>query len=297
MSVRAPALTEGAEMLRPTIVGLCGVVVAGNLAGAEPIDGRLKTIRDTATLRIAYRTDSRPFSFLDPQGKPTGYTIELCQRLAKLIERDLKLPALAIKWVPVDARTRFQALSDGTADMECGSTTVSLSRMKIVDFSNLIFAESTGVLVRAGSGIARFDEMVDKKIAVIAGSTNAQAVRDQLARRKLTATLVEFRDRQDGLAALAGGGVDGFATDKMVLLALAQAANPRDFTLLPEDLSFEPFAIMLPRGDWAFRLAVNTGLARVFRSGEILDLYGKYFSGERPSLWLGAVFTFGALPE
>ena len=118
-------------------------------------------------------------------------------------------------------------------------------------------------------------------------------------RRKLDATLVEFHDRQEGVAALARGEVDGFATDKLVLLALAQAANMVDFTLLPDDLSFEPFAVTLPRGDWAFRLAVNTALAQMFRSGEVIELYSKYFSGiaQRPSVWLGAVFTFGGLPE
>jgi ABC-type amino acid transport substrate-binding protein len=110
-------------------------------------------------------------------------------------------------------------------------------------------------------------------------------------------TIVEFRDREEGVAAVARGTVDGFATDKSVLLSLAQAANARDFTLLPEDLSFEPFAIMLPRGDPDFRLAINSGLARVFRSGEIIEIYSKYFSGVSPHIWLGAIFRFGALPE
>jgi ABC-type amino acid transport substrate-binding protein len=214
------------------------------------------------------------------------------------MELALGIPALAIRWVPVDARTRFEAIAGGAADMECGSTTVSLSRMKIVDFSNLIFAESTGVLVKNG-GAFRFDDMAGKRIGVVGGSTNAQAVRDQLRQRRLDAALVEFRDREEGVAALVRGDLDGFATDKLVLMALAQAGGLRDFTVLPDDLSFEPFAIMLPRGDAAFRLAVNTGIARVFRSGDVIDLYTRYFSGiaQRPSVWLGAVFTFGALPD
>lgn len=283
--------------MRCAMLGLVGLVLAGSPAPAQPIDGRLKTVHETATLRIAYRTDSPPFAYLDG-GRPTGYTIELCERVAKSIEAQLGI-AIAIKWVPVDTRTRFDTIINGIADMECGSTTVSLSRLKVVDFSSVVFAESTGVLVRSGRGIFSFDQMGGKSIGVITGSTNAQAVRDQLARRKLEATLVDFRDRAEGVAALARGDIDGFATDKLVLLALAQAANMRDFNLLPEDLSFEPFAIMLPRGDWAFRLAVNTGLARVFRSGEVVELYTKYFSGlgRSASNWVGAVFVFGGLPE
>jgi glutamate/aspartate transport system substrate-binding protein len=278
---------------------ILGFALAASGASAQSIEGRLKTVQETATLKIAYRTDSRPFAFLDPQGRPTGYTIELCEQIAKSLERELHLPALAIKWVPVDTRTRFEAIVDGSADMECGSTTVSLSRMKIVDFSSLVYVESTGVLVKAGEGMFSFSDMGGRKIGIVPGSTNAQAIRDQLERRKLDATLVEFRDREEGVAALARGALDGFATDKLVLLALAQAANLRNYNMLPEDLSFEPFAIMLPRGDWQFRLAVNTGLARTFRSGAVVELYTKYFAsfGRQPSTWVGAVLTFGGLPE
>ncbi len=285
--------------MRSLIVALMGVALVGNAASAQSLEGRLKTVQESATLRIAYRTDSRPFSYLDGQGKPVGYSIELCERIAQSIERQLGLASLTIRWVPVDTRTRFEAISSGTADLECGSTTISLSRLKIVDFSSLIYAESTGVLVKSGRGLFNFDSMVGRKIGVVPGSTNANAIRDQLRQRKFEATLVDFPDREKGIAALGRGAIDGFATDKLVLLALAQAANLRDFTLLPDDLSFEPFGIMLPRGDWAFRLAVNTGLARVFRSGEIIEIYTKYFStlAPRPSAWIGAVFTFGALPE
>src|SRR5215813_6690920 len=188
--------------MRSAISALAGFALAGSFAFAQPSDGRLRTIHETATIRVAYRADSRPFSYLDDQGRPVGYTIELCERIAKSFEAQLNV-ALTIKWVAVDERTRFDAIVNDTADMECGSTTVSLSRMKIVDFSSV----------------------------------------------------------------------------KLVLLALARAEGLRDFTLLPDDLSFEPFAIMLPRGDWAFRLAVNTALAHVFRSGEILGLYTKYLGG------------------
>jgi len=268
-------------------------------AAAQPLEGRLKTVHDTATLHIAYRTDSRPFSFLDAQGQPTGYTIELCKRIGKYLEGELALPSLAIKWVPVDTRSRFQAIIDGSADMECGSTSVSLSRMRIVDFSSIVFADSTGVLVKAGTGIIDFESVTGKRIGVVPGTTNFLAIRDQLERRRLDATLVEFSNREAGFAALTRGDVDGLATDKLVLLAFMQGTNPRDFTLLPDDLSFEPFAIVLPLGDWAFRLAVNTGLAKMFRSGEIVQIYSKYFGniGFRPSVWLGAVFTFGGLPD
>src|SRR5262245_42607436 len=225
--------------MRSAISALAGFALAGSFAFAQPSDGRLKIIHETATLRVAYRTDSRPFSYLDAQGRPVGYTIELCERIARSLEAQLNM-ALTIKWVPVDQRTRFDAIVNDTADMECGSTTISLSRMKIVDFSSVVFADSTGVLVKSGKELFTFDNMAGKNIGVVVGTTNARAVRDQLARRNLSATLVEFRDRREGIAALARGDLDGFASDKFVLLALATAESLRDFMLLPDDLSFEP---------------------------------------------------------
>src|SRR5262249_7209182 len=288
--------TRGGAVMRSAISALAGFAMAGSFAFAQPSEGHLKIIHETATLRVAYRTDSRPFSYVDAQGRPVGYTIELCERIARSLEAQLNV-GLTIEWVPVDERTRFDAIVNDTADMECGSTTVSLSRMKIVDFSSVVFADSTGILVKSGKELFTFDNMAGKKIGVVAGTTNARAVRDQLARRNLSATLVEFQDRREGIAALARGDLDGFASDKFVLLALARAESLRDFMLLPDDLSFEPFAIMLPRGDWAFRLAVNTALAHVFRSGEILGLYTKYLAGVGlgVSNWAGVVFMFGGL--
>ena len=187
--------------MRSVISALAGLALAGSFAFAQPSDGRLKIIHETATLRVAYRTDSRPFSYVDAQGRPVGYTIELCERIARSLEAQLNV-GLTIKWVPVDERTRFDA---------------------IVDFSSVVFADSTGVLVKSGKELFTFDNMAGKNIGVVAGTTNARAVRDQLARRNLSATLVEFRDRREGIAALARGDLDGFASDKFVLLALARA--------------------------------------------------------------------------
>lgn len=284
--------------MRSIIAGLVGTLLAGHAALAQPAEARLKRIQDTATIKIAYRSDSRPFSYLDPQGRPVGYTIELCTQIAKSIEHELGLAALAIQWVPVDSQNRFEVIINGAADMECGSTTVSLSRLKLVDFSSFVYVESTGVMVNTAAGVFSFADLAGKRIGVVPGTTNAQAIRDQLNRRKLEAKLIEFTDRQQGLAALAHGELDGFASDKLVLLALAQAANLQNVAMLPEDLSFEPFAIELPRGDVELRLAVNTALARIFRSGDVLALYSKYFGSlGRQSSWTGAVFTFGGLPE
>jgi ABC-type amino acid transport substrate-binding protein len=293
------AVARGRRSLAMLLTASLALVTAlAGSASAQSADSRLAKIKESATIRIAYRTDSRPFSFVDPQGRPTGYTIELCVRIAESIKKQLGLGALDVQWVPVDTQNRFEAIASGAADLECGSTTVSLARMQRVDFSSFVYAESTGVLVKANAGLFAFNDLAGRKIAVIPGSTNAQAVRDQLQRRRIEAKLIDFSDRNDAMAALGRGEVDGFASDKIVLVALAQAAGLRNVTMLAEDLSFEPFAIMLPRGDWQLRLAVNSELARTFRSGEILALHAKYFGAfDIRSNWLGAIFTFGGLSD
>src|SRR5262249_47929761 len=111
--------------MRSVISALAGFALAGTVAFAQPSDGRLRTIHETATLRVAYRADSRPFSYVDDQGRPVGYTIELCERIARSLEAQLNV-ALTIKWVHVDERTAFDAIVNDTADMACVTTAKAL---------------------------------------------------------------------------------------------------------------------------------------------------------------------------
>jgi ABC-type amino acid transport substrate-binding protein len=281
-------------MLRPVLAVVAVLTTAGT-ASAQAPDSRLQRIEESKTVRIAYRSDSNPFSFVNEQQEPAGYTIDLCRLVVKSLEQRTNAP-LKIEWVPVTTRDRFTAVADGTADMECGSSTVSLGRMQQVDFSSFIFVENTALAVTAASGIRGLNGLSGRKIAVIAGTTNEKALARELQRRELAATVVPVANREEGMAALTGGSVDAFASDRFLL-----SGSPlgRTLTMLPEDLSTEPYAIVLPRGDWAFRLAVNTALARIFRGGEVLDIFTKWFGGvtSRPNVLIGAVYILGALPD
>jgi glutamate/aspartate transport system substrate-binding protein len=277
----------------------CALIVAVTAASAQPqipSDSRLKSIIAKKIIRIAYRADARPFSFLNEAKEPLGYTIDLCKQVTNSIAQQFGLQELKIEWVPVTVATRFSAVAGGKADMECGSSTVTLGRMKEVDFSIFVFVESTGVLVMRASNIQAFAEMAGKKIAVVSGTTNERAVAEQVRRQKLDTTLVAVKDRDEGVAFLEAGKVDGFASDKL-LLAGAQLKHPEGFVLLPDDLSIEQYAIVLPRGDWALRLAVNTGLAQIFRSGRTVELFERWFFGARPGVLLQAVYALGGLAD
>jgi glutamate/aspartate transport system substrate-binding protein len=285
-------------MLLRTAVALIAFLLGAGAAFAQTGQSRLTKIGETKVVKIAYRFDSNPFSFVNEQGEPAGYTIDLRRLVVRSLGRQLGVEQLEIEWERVDVANRLTAVASGAADMECGSTTVTLRRMMEVDFSSVVFVESTGLLVKTSAGITRVGDLSGRRIAAIAGTTNERAVADQLQRRQISATMVPVRDRQEGIAALEEGRVDAFASDKLLLTG-AKVKDPRAFTMLPDDLSFEPYAITLPRGDWAMRLAVNSALAEIYRRGDNLKIFDKWFSpmGLRPSLLLGAAFALGTLPE
>jgi ABC-type amino acid transport substrate-binding protein len=263
-----------------------------------PADSKLKSILDKKSIRIGYRTDAAPFAFVNARGEPAGFSLDLCQMVVKSIAQQYGLPDIAIEWIPVNVQTRFTAITSDKIDLECGSSTVTLGRMKDVDFSNYIFVETTGVVVPRASNAHAFADMNGKKIAVISGTTNERAIKQQNSAHNMNITVVSVNSRDDGIAALQAGKVDAYASDKLLLLG-AQINHADAFVMLPDDLSIEPYAIAMPRGDWALRLAVNTGLAQIYRSGQIVAVFKKWFDeiGLRPGALLGAAYTLGGLSE
>jgi ABC-type amino acid transport substrate-binding protein len=282
-----------------TITLASALLLAAGAVHSQNLDGRLKKIAATKTVTIAYRADATPFSFTDDTQQVVGFSIDLCKRVVNSIERQLNVQGLQVKWFPVTTQTRFDAVAKGQADMECGSSTVTLSRLKQVDFSSYIFVESTGLLIKAASGLRSLSDMSGRKIAVIAGTTNERAINAQLNRRQLNATVMPFKSRDEAFAALEDGSVDALASDKLLLVGAAgKAKDQKSLALLPDDLSFEPYGIVLPRGDAAFRLAVNTGLSQIYGSGEIIEIFGRWFRqfGE-PGPVIKATYILGAIPE
>lgn len=270
------------------------------LAQATPaLDGRLKKIQETRSIAIAHRTDAIPFSFEDDKKQVVGYSIDLCRRVVGAIERQLGLTELKIKWVPVTVQNRFDVVAKGQADMECGSSTVTLSRMKTVDFSSFTFVDGTGMLVKAALAASTLGDLGGKKIGVVGGTSNERALNEALKRRVVNATVVPLKSSDEGIAQLDSGAIDAFASDRVLLLALAsKAKDPKALALIGEALSFEPYAITLPRGDWQMRLAVNSALAQIYRSGAIGEIFNRWFGSlGRPGAMTEATFLFGALAE
>lgn len=285
------------------VLALSGVVVTSGCASmwpGSPPSATLEKIKATKTIALGYRDSSIPFSYAGPGQEPMGYSVDLCRRVVDDLRRDLALPDLQPRWVPVGVDTRIRALVDGTIDLECGSTTNTLSRQEQVDLSLTTFITGASLLALAGSDMS--NELGAIRIAVIPGTTTEQMVRNAMTTMGATADaarLVAVKDHADGLAAVVGKRADVYASDRAILIGLAMSAgNPGQFALLDRYLSYEPYALMLRRGDPAFRLAVNRTLARLYRSGLVVDIYRRWFGqwGDPNPLTLG-MYAVEGLPE
>jgi ABC-type amino acid transport substrate-binding protein len=259
----------------------------------------LDRVKRTGAIRLAYREGAAPFSFRDRGGVVRGYSIDLCARVAASIQKELALPSLKIEWLPVTAATRLDAIASGRADVECGTTTITLTRMRTVDFSVPIFVDGGTVLVDARSKLAQLADFKGKRIGVIAGTTTERALKRALEQVDASATLVPVKDGEAGVALLAQGKVDGYAGDRIVLDGLRNAApDPARIGVIAGDFSYEPYALVVRRTDPDFRLAVNRALVDVYRSGEIDGIFQKWLGAlGQPGPLLHSMFYLNTLPE
>jgi len=268
-------------------------------AFAQSAPETLAKIKAAGSITVAFSGDSLPFSYVEANNQPAGYSIDLCKRVIAAIGRAVGIPELKVNWVVDTVPNRIAMVATGKADLECANTTASQSRMKNVDFSNLIFVDGGGFLVRSDGPVNAFADLANKSVAVTAGTTTERRLNATLKDKLINAKVVTVKDGVEGVAMLESGSVAAFASDKIKLIGLAaQAKDPKVFALLSEDLSFEPYAFMLPRNDSNFRLVVNSALTQVYISGEIEPIFNKWLGKlGRPSGLLAAMFVLNSIPE
>jgi glutamate/aspartate transport system substrate-binding protein len=266
---------------------------------AQKTPDTLARIKAAGSITVAFSGDSLPFSYVETNNQPAGYSIDLCKRVIAAIGNAVGIPDLKVNWVVETVPNRIAMIAGGKADLECANTTASQTRMNDVDFSNLIFVDGGGFLIRADGPVNSFGDFATKSIAVTAGTTTERRLNGMLKDRLINAKVVTVKDGVEGVALLESGAVAGFASDKIKLIGLAaQAKDPKVFALLAEDLSFEPYAFMLPRNDSAYRLLINKALTQVYLSGEIDQIFAKWLGKlGRPSGLLAAMYVLNSVPE
>ena len=277
---------------------MCLVLFAATAAHAAGTSPTLERIKTEGSIRLGYRSGAAPFSFLERDGSVRGYSVEICTRIVASLQKRLGLASLRTEWTPLDAADRLDAVAKGRVDMECGTTTISLSRYETVDFSLPIFVDGGTILAPVASKLEGIADLDSRRIAVIAGTTTESALKRQLVVSGAKAELVPVKDSFEGIAQLTAGKVDGYARDRIVLVALRAArSDPARWRLLDNDFSFEPYALVVRRDDPDFRLAVNRALVDLYSSGDIDAIFYRWLAAlGRPGPLLNAMFYLSTLP-
>ena len=262
------------------LLAMVVVVAAGAARADDAPAGTLDRIRQTQTIRIAYRQDAAPFSYADSAGVPAGLIVDLCKAVAEHLSQQLALPSLRVAYVLVTASDRFDAIEQHKADLLCEPTSATLSRRKLVDFSIATFIDGAGLMVRE-SGPHNLQGLAGQKIGVLAGTTTEQELRASLADAGITAEIIVAKTHPDGLAMLDDGRISAYFADRSILVTLiTESKDPGKLALADEYLTLEPYALALPHGDEDFRLEVDEALSHIYRGGELRPMFERAFGND-----------------
>jgi glutamate/aspartate transport system substrate-binding protein len=284
-----------------------GIFVALASAIVHAQTGTMKKIKDSGSITIGHRESSIPFSYLDEKQRPVGYSIDLCMAVVEEVKKELGLANLEVKMNPVTSQTRIPLLTNGAIDIECGSTTNTLSRQRQVSFAPITFITGTKLLVRKSSRVKNYADLKGRTVAVTQGTTNERLLRSLSEKENLGIKFVVGKDHNESTLAVISGRAAAFAMDDILLFGqIALSAKPKELEVVGDYLSYEPYGIMYRRGDTDLAVAINRALSNLFRSGDINKLYDKWFMNRLPdgsiigmpmSPMLKAAFTVQALPE
>jgi ABC-type amino acid transport substrate-binding protein len=259
-------------------IGLSAAAACMLFSSAALARDTLAAIRDSQTITLAYREGSAPFSYRDENGQAIGYSVDLCVKIADAVKRELKMPNLKVAFMPVDSVTRFSRIVEGKADLECGTTTNNAERRQRVAFTIPHFFSSVRALVRANEGIGNWPDLRGRTVVTTRSTTTIQLLNDRNSTRALNIKLREGKDDLDSFTQVEQGKADVFPMDDVLLYSLrAGAKNPSMFAIVGDPLSVEPYAIMLPKNDPAFKKVVDAEMVRIITSGEIYKIYDHWF--------------------
>ena len=246
-------------------------------------EGTLKKINETGVVRVGHRQNSVPFAFVDPNGKPVGYALDLCAFVVEAIERELG-KELKIELVPVTPENRFDMVTSGKVDIECGSTTNNVDRRKFVAFSPTMYVTGTKLLVPHASKVRFLDDLKGKTVVVTRGTVQESAMKALNERRQLGLVLVTGADHRESFQLLAAGKADAWANDDILLYGLLAETDSRDkYRVVGDFLTFDPYALMFRKDDPDFAEVVEQAFQQLAESRTILYVYDRWFLQKLPS--------------
>jgi ABC-type amino acid transport substrate-binding protein len=262
-------------MKRCVAVWLTGLLLLG-VAAPALAETVLEKIRRTGVLTAGTRGLSIPFAFINEKNEWIGFSIDLLEAIRARLEKKLGKP-IKLEKKEINPENRIRLVANRTIDVECGSTTYTRSRDETVDFSINFFFTGSQLLVKKGSGIKSLAHVAGKRVGAAKGTTGEKALRASQPK----ADLVTFQDHPAGFLALEQGRIVAYVTDGILLAGLvAKAKNPKDYELVGDFFSKDPYSCMVPENDSKWRDFVNHTFMELIDSGKFFELYDKWF-GER----------------
>jgi glutamate/aspartate transport system substrate-binding protein len=252
-------------------------------AGAAAQEGTLKKIKDTGSITIGHRDASIPFSYYDDQQRPIGYSMDICAKIVDAVKAELKMPKIDIRYQLVTSANRIPLLANGTIDIECGSTTNNAERQKQVSYTNTSFVTANRFVALRKSKVKSLADLKGKTVVSTAGTTNIKGITEINAEKNVGMNIVSANGHPESFLMVETGRAVAFFMDDILLYGLvATSKNPKQFVISSEAYSVEPYGIMVPKDDPAFKKVADEATARLFKSGEINQIYQKWFQKPIP---------------
>jgi glutamate/aspartate transport system substrate-binding protein len=240
--------------------------------------GTIEKIKSTGAITLGHRDASIPFSYYDDNQKPIGYAMDLCMKIVDALKQDLKMPDMKVNYQLVTSANRIPLMANGTIDLECGSTTNNLEREKQVSFTITHFVTANRWVAKKASNINSLDDLKGKTIVSTAGTTNIKQITQINNDKNLGMNIISANGHPESFQMVETGRAVAFVMDDILLYSLAASSrNPNDFAIGKEALSVEPYGIMLRKDDPEFKKLVDAAMTKVYKSGEINQIYDKWF--------------------
>jgi glutamate/aspartate transport system substrate-binding protein len=254
-------------------------------AGSEAAStsGTLDKIKQSGTIVLGHRDSSIPFSYIaDNPNQPVGYAHDLQMKVVEAVKKELNMPDLKVRYNLVTSQNRIPLISNGTVDLECGSTTNNKERQQQVDFSLGFFEVGSKLLTAKDSGVKDFSDLKGKKLVTTAGTTSERYIRQHQQELGI-GEIISAKDHAESFLMLQNGRAAAFMMDDILLAGeQSKAKDPSKWEIVGTAPIHEVYGCMLRKGDAGFKKVVDGAIKATYDSGEINDMYKKWFLSAIP---------------
>ena len=256
---------------------------AASAGASGSSNGTIAKIKQSGTVVLGHRDSSIPFSYIaDNPNQPVGYAHDLQLKVVEALKTKLEMPDLKVRYNLVTSQNRIPLISNGTVDLECGSTTNNTERQQQVDFSVGFFEVGSRLLTAKDSGVKDYSDLKGKKLVTTAGTTSERYIRQHQAELGI-GEIISAKDHAESFLMLQNGRASAFMMDDILLAGeKSKAKDPEKWVIVGTAPIHEIYGCMLRKGDTEFKAIVDDAIKATYSSGEINDIYKKWFLSPIP---------------